>query len=258
MKQSTLRLFAFAAIIMVVSLACIGNITTPTQAPVDNPPVNNPPVENSPVPPPEQPTPAPTEPPVEPVSAQDYFTEEFDGDISNWSYFTTKNDSTADDTGAQPFTEDGFLVMDIGKYLNVYALYDPYIYDNVRLDVRVDNRGTNNNNINLVCRYSDEGWYEIAIANNGLFWLYAYDAAKGNYVKLADGGSNKIKAGKEVNEYTFICNDRNLKLSINGFETTTYTDNQFVFRDGQIGVGLSSFNDVPVKVEFDWIKIGQP
>ena len=120
------------------------------------------------------------------------------------------------------------------------------------------NRGTNNNNINLVCRYSDEGWYEIAIANNGLFWLYAYDAAKGNYVKLADGGSNKIKAGKEVNEYTFICNDRNLKLSINGFETTTYTDNQFVFRDGQIGVGLSSFNDVPVKVEFDWIKISQP
>jgi hypothetical protein len=45
---------------------------------------------------------------------------------------------------------------------------------------------------------------------------------------------------------------------INGVETRTYTDNQFVLRDGQVGIGLSSFRDVPVKVEFDWVKISQP
>ena len=61
-----------------------------------------------------------------------------------------------------------------------------------------------------------------------------------------------------MNEYTFICNDRNLIIQINGFDTRTYTDNQFVFRDGQIGVGASSFDDVPVKVEFDWVKISEP
>ena len=243
MKSQYRTFFMFVSLLLAVNLACIFNTATPTAAPI-------PPTAEV-----EQPPTAATE---QPVTSQEFFTEEFDGDISNWTYFTTKNDPKGDDSGAQPIAENGFLVMDIGKYLNVYAIYEPITYTNVRLDVRVDNRGTNNNNINLVCRYSDEGWYEVSIANNGLYWLYAVDAAKGSYNQLADGGSSKIKAGKEVNEYTFICNDRNLILKINGNDATTFTDNQFVFRDGKVGVGLSSFKDLPVKVEFDWLKIGQP
>lgn len=251
MKPQYQKLFVFVALLLVVSLACLG--TTPTAAPVS--PVNPSAPTEAQAPTAEQP---PTASADQPSDAPDFFTEEFDGGIDNWTYFTTKNDTSADDTGAQPVADNGFLVMDIGKYLNVYAMYDPYIYEDVRLDVRVDNRGTNNNNINLVCRYSEEGWYEVAIANNGLYWLYAYDGAKGSYTLLADGGSNKIKAGKDTNEYTFICNGRNLIVQINGFDTNTFTDNQFVFRDGQIGIGLSSFRDTPVKVEFDWVKISQP
>jgi len=252
MKQpGNFRFLAFIALIAIVGLACGGTTSTPTQAPVV--------IQPTPVP---QQPPTATEPPVvqQPSgpSGDQFFTEEFDGDISNWSYFVTKNDSTADDSGVAPTTDNGYLVFDLHKYLNVYAIYEPQTYDNVGIDVRVENRGTNNNNINLVCRYSDEGWYEIAIANNGLYWLYAFDGAKGSYVRLADGGSNDIKAGKETNEYTFICNDRNLILGINGNEVRKYTDNQYVLRDGQIGVGLSSFNDLPVKVEYDWVQISQP
>ena len=255
MKSQYRMLFAFVVLLLAVSLACFG-VTTPTS----NPPTAEPTRVSEPTNPP-QPTEPPvvaTEPPVEQPSAQDFFTEEFDGDISNWTYFTSKNDVNADTSAVEPIADNGFLVLDLKKYLNVYVMYDPYTYSNVRLDVRVENRGTNNNNINLVCRSSDEGWYEVAIANNGLYDIYAYDGVKGNYARLANGGSNKIKAGKEVNEYTFICNERNLILEINGFETTKYTDNQYVFREGQIGVGASSFRDVPVKVEFDWVKISEP
>jgi hypothetical protein len=257
MKSPYRTLFAFAALLLLVSLACYGGGTPPvaTQAPATEPPTVSQP----------QPTdasqstepPAATETPAQ-SNAKDFFTEEFDGDISNWTYFTSKNDPKADDSGVKPVTDNSFLVLDLTKNLNVYVMYDPYTYTNVRLDVRVENRGTNNNNINLVCRYSKEGWYEIAIANNGLYWLLAYDGVKGTYAQLANGGSNKIKAGKEVNEYTFICNDRNLIVKINGFDTTTYTDNQYVFREGQIGVGASSFKDIPVKVEYDWVKISEP
>jgi hypothetical protein len=250
MKSQYRMLFAITVLLIAVGCLCNGTsiVPTPTDAsvPTDLPGPNG------------EATEPPTASAEQPSPAQDFFTEEFDGDISNWTYFTTKNDTKADDSGVQPVAENGFLVMDISKNLNVYAIYEANVYENVRLDVRVDNRGTNNNNINLVCRYSDEGWYEIAIANNGLYWLYAYNGAKGSYTRLADGGSNKIKAGKEVNEYTFICNDRNLILEINGFETNSYTDNQYVFRDGQVGVGLSSFKDIPVKVEFDWVKISEP
>jgi hypothetical protein len=254
-----LKPFVFLLMVIVlVSMACIiGDGTKPTEAPVVNTPVVNPPVDNTPVPP-DQPIPAPTEPPVQPPTGQEFFTEDFNGDINNWSYFTSKNDATADDSGVQPVAQDGFLLMDIGKNLNLYAIYEPFTYENVRLDVRVDNRGTSNNNVNIVCRYSDEGWYEIAIANNGKFWLYAIDGVKKTYAKLADGGSNKIKTGKDINEYTFICKDRNLKLLINGVETRIYTDNQYVFRKGKVGIGLSSFKDTPVKIEVDWVKISQP
>ncbi|CAG1011189.1 hypothetical protein ANAEL_04110 [Anaerolineales bacterium] len=254
MKSQYRMLFAFIGLLLVVGLACGAPTPTPTQSPATEAPPLIKPTEQ---PQSEEPSPVPTEPPVEQSSAQDFFTEEFDGDISNWTYFTTKNDSNANDSGVAPTADNGYLTFNLGKNLNVYAMYDPFTYSNVRLDVRADNRGTNNNNINLVCRYSDEGWYEIAIANNGLYWLWAFDAKKG-YVKLADGGSNKIKSGKEINDYTFICSGRNLSLQINGFDTVSYTDNQYAFREGQIGVGASSFRDVPVKVEFDWVKISEP
>jgi hypothetical protein len=249
-------LFVFFVLLLAVSLACNGGPTPTSIPPTTEPPTAQP----EPTDPP-QPTEAAvvaTDPPAQEPSAQDFFTEEFDGDISNWTYFTSKNDVNADTSSVEPVAENSFLVLDLKKYLNVYVMYDPYTYTNVRLDVRVDNRGTNNNNINLVCRYSHEGWYEVAIANNGLYDIYAYDGVKGNYARIANGGSNKIKAGKEVNEYTFICNERNLILEINGFETNKITDNQYVFREGQIGVGASSFRDVPVKVEFDWVKISEP
>ena len=253
MHLKALKPLLFLVVVMaMVSLACLGGGGTPEPTP---PPPQPPSPEPQQLPPPTEP-PQPTEPP--PPAALDYFTEEFDVSNENWTYFVTKNDINADDSGSVPYTEDGFLIFDLSKYLNVYAMYDPYTYDNVRIDARVENRGTNNNNINLICRYSDEGWYEIAIANNGLYWLYAYDGARGSYAKIADGGSNKIKAGKEVNDYTFVCNERNLILYINGIETRTYTDNQYVFRRGQVGVGASSFKDLPVKVEFDYVQISQP
>ena len=253
MKSQYRMLFAFVVLLLAVGLACNGGrSSTPTQPPAAETPVV------APSEPSQEPSAVVTEAPVEQTSAPDFFTEEFDGDISNWTYFTSKNDVNADDSGVNPTADNGFLLLDLEKFLNVYVMYDPYTYTNVRLDVRVENRGTNNNNINLVCRYSDEGWYEVAIANNGLYDIYAFDGVKGSYTRLANGGSNKIKAGKEVNEYTFICNDRNLILEVNGVKTNTYTDNQFVFREGQIGIGASSFKDVPVKVEFDWVKISEP
>jgi hypothetical protein len=135
MKSQYRMLFAFSAL-LIVSLACrFGASPTSTEAPVnEEPPVVAPsePVQT------EEPTLAATEPPVEQTTAQDFFTEEFDGDISNWTYFTSKNDVNADDSGVEPVAENGFLILDLAKFLNVYVMYDPYTYTNVRLDVRVE------------------------------------------------------------------------------------------------------------------------
>jgi len=256
MKSQYRMLFALVVLLLAVSLAC-NALTAPasTAVPVnEEPPVVAEPTEEPQV---EDPAPVATEPPVQ-ASAPDFFTEEFDGDISNWSQVVELNAQEGNKSQANMAVEDGRLVFDFGKWLIGYAFYDPYTYTNVRVDMKVENRGTNVNNILLICRASDEGHYLVNVANSGLFGMYAFNGETGSYTRIADGGSNKIKSGKEINEYAMVCNEKTITLFINGFEARSYTDNQFVFREGQVGVGVASENQLPVKVEIDWVKISEP
>jgi hypothetical protein len=185
-----------------------------------------------------------------------YFTEEFDGLIPDWSYFVMHGDEN------KMTLESGndILTFDLeGENLYVYLLYDPYIYTDVRLDARVENRGYNNNNVSLICRYDqDYGWYEFNIANNQLYWIYAYDELTQEYQELYSGGSTAIRSGKDVNEYTAICAGNMLALYINGVEAHTMTETRFAFRDGQVGISTSSFDVLPIIVEWDWVTISEP
>ena len=270
MRTKVLKPFLFfIMIVTVVSLACMGSSETPSpEPPAPQPPVEQPPVQEQPT---DEQLAPPTEVPQEPAApaAQEYFTEQFDGDTGNWSYFvidgsksvpTFVDDKLGDsDLGA----DGGYLVFDlVEEYQWTYVFYDAFEYKDVRLDVVADNRGTNNNNVSLICRYTeDEGWYEFNIANNGLYWIYhALVKPDGTvvYSLLADGGSNKIKQGKDVNTYTVICEGRTLSLYINSNETRQLDDNKFVLRDGKVGVSISSFRDLPVKVEVDSFTISQP
>ncbi|MBN1304742.1 MAG: hypothetical protein JXA13_09935 [Anaerolineales bacterium] len=242
--METLKPFLLVlAVIAAVSLACGPSPTEPpppaTEAPTD-PPATEP----------------PTEPPA-PV-AQEYFTEEFEGDISSWSKVIALNASEGDEDEAYIEVEDGRVVFDLGKWLIGYVFYEAYEYEDVRIDVVVENRGQNINNVLLICRSSDEGHYLVNIANSGLYAMYAFNGDTDNYERIADGGSNKIKQGKEINEYTLICEERDLKLFINGNETRVYTDNKFIFRKGNIGIGVASEDQLPVKLEIDSVTISQP
>ena len=190
------------------------------------------------------------------AEAPDYFTEEFDGLIPDWTYWLMNGDENK----MTLESGNGILTFDLeGKNLWVYLLYDPYIYTDVRLDARVENRGFNNNNVSLICRYDDKyGWYEFNIANNGLYWIYAYDELTQGYEELYSGGSTAIRSGKDVNEYTAICKGNSLALYINGVEAHTITETRFAFRDGQVGISTSSFDVLPIIVEWDWVTISEP
>jgi hypothetical protein len=267
MHAKVLKPFVFVIVVMaVVSLACLGGTPVPEPAPVTEAPQQPQQVEQ-PTEPAQTEEPVQTEEPAQPEEpaasdALDFFTEEFDVDSGNWSYFTVTGSDESNESGLNLSVDGGYMVFDVSsKYLYTYVLYDPYNYKDVAVEARVENRGTNNNNISLICRYSDEGWYEFNIANSGLYNIYAatYNAS-GDVVYnfLADGGSNKIRSGKEINEYKIICRERKLSMYINGFETRSLEDNKYVLRDGQVGISASSFDDLPVKVEVDWITISEP
>lgn len=211
-------------------------------------------------------TPSPTTPPqpsipetpAQSATPEKFFTEEFDAGRNNWETVITTNNNNAKAEEVKISDGNGRLIFDLGKNLNAYTFYTPQEYDNVSIHVIVENKGSNNNNINIVCRKSDLGWYEVSIANNGLYKIWAFSVTKGIYSKLADGGSNKIRPGKEINEFVFTCNERNLSLQINGVETRAIEENQFIFTSGQVGIGLSSFGELPINVEFESVNISQP
>ncbi len=193
--------------------------------------------------------------------AADFYTENFDGDISNYSYFEwhEKYNSEATDNNIVPATKDGYLVFDLQTQNKwVYVTYDAYTYTDVRLDLKADNRGKNNNNVSLICRYGDEGWYELNIANNGLYSVLAFVNADNRYYTIFDGGSNLIKSGKGVNDYTFICQGDELTVGINGTAIKTVKETKHQLREGQVGFGVSSFDVTPILVEVDSFGISQP
>jgi hypothetical protein len=264
MKSQYLKLVAFVALLLVVGLAC-NFLTGPTAT--EAPANQEPPATEAPaVQPQDQPTEAPvaTEAPVEQPSstAEQFFTDEFDGGIENWSRLNVTGSKESNPDGLALEVKDSRLVFDFStKQLYVYLFYDPFEYENVTVEALAENRGMNDNNVSLICRYSDEGWYEFNVFNSGLYnILYGFYKPDGsiNYARIADGGSTKIKAGKESNTYKITCNDRKLSLYINGTETRVVEDNQYALRKGKIGIGVSSFDQLPIKVEYDWVKISEP
>ncbi len=236
---------------------------------VDQPPTE-PPAAN--VPPTAVP---PTALPPTTAAGQQFFTEGFDTDSGLWSHFTVDATVMLTSPGALASVvqgdsgnmsvkvEDGHLAFDLqSKGLWVYATYDGAEYTDVKMEAVADNRGTNDNNVSLICRYSKEhGWYEFNVANSGLYDILFARVTPDNkvsYSRIADGGSNKINQGKQTNIYGIICKGRSLTLTINGFETRRIVDNQFVLDKGKVGISVSSFNSLPVTVLFDSVTLSQP
>lgn len=222
-----------------------------------------------------QPTTAPTEAPPEPTAvppteappvpqAQQFFTEEFDTTLSNdWAILTVTDSDKADPDKVTVEARNGRLVWDFdSEFVYYYLFYSAFDYEDVRVDVRADNRGRNNNNISLLCRYDpDVGWYEFNIANNGLYDIFYAEITRSGsiqYNRIANGGSNAIKQGKEVNEYAATCKGTQLTLFINGNQVNSIVEKTYGLRSGQVGVSVSSFNVLPILIEMDWVKISQP
>lgn len=267
MKRKILHPFLFVAVlVLTVGLACsIFNSATPVEP--ASPPVIQPTQQNPPLQQPTQQQVLPTEPPPPtatfPPPPSPFFKEEFDTDVlGDWTNFIFTGDTKSDKSKAKYSIENGKLVFDLtDNYLYSYLIYDKQTYEDVRVEVSAANRGKNNNNVSLICRYSEDGWYEFNIASNGLFNIFAYDATgavhKG-YNAIFTSGSNAIKIGKETNVYVVVCSGKNLSLFINGEESAKVTESKYGFSDGKVGISISSFNVYPIIVDLEYFDIQQP
>src|SRR6476469_453681 len=256
-------LFFFTALILLVGLACSA-ISGGAPAPTQPPPPTQPPVQVNPTEaahqptevPPTQEDPATEVAPPAPSTSQ-FYTEEFDtaSSTDNWDHFTL---GSGKDTNLVIKQEEDHLLFDLGdKDLYVYYMYTPYEYDDVAVKLNAENRGRNNNNVSLVCRMNSDGtqWYEFSVESGGLWYLYAVD---GKYNIISNGGTQALKQGKEVNEYSMTCKGDEITLSVNNQKIKTVTDTTYGFNKGLVGFNISSLNVLPITVQVNWFEIGQP
>jgi len=189
-------------------------------------------------------------------SAGQYFSEEFDRDPA-WHYFLTSGNPNAVTVN---FT-NGRMNFDLEDVeINAVYLYEDEIYDNVRVDLRAENRGRNNNRVGLICRASDQGWYQFSTEGGGLWYLYGVEIRENKYYfkRINNGGALSLKQGKETNEYGMICDGPYLTLIINGETVVKIEDTKFDFQEGTVGFSIASLNVTPIILEVDWFKAGSP
>lgn len=213
-------------------------------------------------------TPKPTEVLMTPTPEfLQFYMEEFENDLQSWSYFVIEGKShnliKGQGESAKINIRDGYLVFDLlAKRLYGYSYYNRFQYANVRLETKVQNLGGNDNFITLLCRYiPDVGWYEFNIQSNGLYSIYGVETSSDGHITykmIADGGSNRIKQGKDSNEFGVVCNEQVLTLYINGKLIKEVINNNISLESGYAGVSASSIEILPIKAKFDWVKISEP
>jgi len=253
MFMKVFRPFIFIAIlILVVSLACgidFGDEPTAPPQPQQQQEQPQQPQQQE-----EQPT---EEQQQQSSSSGPFFTEEFDSD-PNWYYEVIQDSQDSDPESVSIEFDDSLMIFEIPEsFLYAYYIYEGYSYDNVRVDISVENRGVNSQQVSLVCRVGENGWYEFAVQSDGLWFLYA---VSGGYDRLTNGGSNDINQGKAVNEYSLVCDDDEISFFINGEEPkgSPYKESEYSLREGGVGFSISALRAVPVQIEVDYVKISEP
>lgn len=189
-----------------------------------------------------------------------YFRADFTQKLNNWFYYrvdANSNKIVNNDEGFTLALEQGKLKINFTEnYTYMYLIYNPLSAADIRIDAKVENLGRNNNNVSLICRYSDRGWYEFNIANNGLYNILRYDTSQNRYITIATGGSKAIKMGQGINVYTAVCSGDHLVLYINGTETYSGKDSRLT--EGRAGISFSSFNVLPITFNLEEFILSVP
>ena len=196
---------------------------------------------------------------VTPRPPERYFVEEFDTVPSTWSTLYASGDSSQ----VKILNEDSKLTFEIYSPVTwMYAIYGAFEYDGVSIETRVESLGSEANSMGLICDYDEqEGWYEFNISNDGSYHvLHGQWLAEGiaNYMPILEDTSARIVTGNSVNEIGLSCHEDTVQLYINGELIRNLNVAHIGLTGGKVGLSLGSFEETPVILSFDWVKVSEP
>lgn len=156
--------------------------------------------------------------------------------------------------------EGHFLVQINSSYTFGYAFYrnDRPGYSDMAVETSAQRvGGTNRNNISLVCRAGEKGWYEFSITSGGLYDILRFDVDLGDYTLLASGGSAAINLQDKPNKLLAVCQGDTLTWIVNDETLTSIHDSRLTSGDS-FGLSVSTFSIGDVGVEFDYFTVSLP
>ena len=186
------------------------------------------------------------------------FTNEFDSSLEGWVILQAGNDSVPNIK-----TENGSLILQMDSpYTWLYALYGPQDYFNIRIDTQFTNRALTPASTGLICRYSEQkGWFEFNIFADGTYnvlfgrWL---SVGVVEYLPIADGTSKEILPTGTTQTIGLSCADTTLWLYVNETLIRKVNVENYELGEGKIGITASSYENTPIVVGFDWVKVSEP
>lgn len=155
-------------------------------------------------------------------------------DTQGWTYFSLPD---SEDITVKQRTGRVYIEVD-APYTEVYFLNDLMLTGDIYIESTFKTvSGPNTNNISLVCRATNEGWYEFSVSSGGEWWIWKYESAKSSpYSRLEHGFSNSIHLQKAENLLAARCLGEDLTLWANGDKIGEASDPDF--SGGQFGVGI--------------------
>ncbi len=197
-------------------------------------------------------------PAASPTPPPRWFSEEFNSQPAYWTEWVA--------LGAhQNQLQVGAGVLDIRldePNTWIYSLFQPYQYDDVRVDAYFEPRGSEPSSTGVVCRYSKhQGWYEFNISREGAYnillgkWL---SEELVQYIPILYDESEYIKPDLAGYEIGLGCLEDELWLYINGKLIRKVNVQRYGLSSGRIGLAVASFENTPVISAFDWITVSAP
>ncbi|KPK21082.1 MAG: hypothetical protein AMK69_22620, partial [Nitrospira bacterium SG8_3] len=118
-------------------------------------------------------------------------------------------------------------------------LFFPRNQADVYVEATAYNVGGNNlNYISVICRFSDDGFYMFSLMSGAKWYMWKYTFGK-DWRKLLEGGVQNFDYDAE-HTIGGKCEGDQLTLYVDGVAQAKATYKETTFRDGGVGLGVSS------------------
>jgi hypothetical protein len=161
---------------------------------------------------------------------------------------------------AETYRRYGWLVFELyDPNTWTYAIFGAHEYESVHLETRIENRASPVNYTGLLCNYDEQaGWFEFNLSVDGTYnlllgqWL-AEGVAR--YTPILSDASPYIVPDSPINAMGLDCYENTIQLYFNGKLFRKLDISRFERPAGKIGLAAASFDELPVIVAFDWVKV---